>query len=48
MNCRFESVAGAVIVSAEGKVDEASWEAFDAHLEDGIGRAVEAGSRPCW
>lgn len=44
MNCRFESVAGTVIVSIEGKVDEASWEAFDAHLEDGIGRAVAAGS----
>lgn len=42
MDCRFESVAGAVIVSAEGKVDEASWEAFEAHLEDGIGRAVAA------
>ena len=43
MDCRFERVARAVIVSAEGKVDEASWEAFDSHLKDGIERAVAAG-----
>lgn len=43
MDCSFESVPGAVIVSAQGKVDEASWEAFGGHLDDGIGRAVNAG-----
>ena len=40
MDCTFETAPGAIIVSAQGKVDEASWEAFDRHLEDGITRAV--------
>ena len=31
-------------MSAQGKVDEASWEAFERHLLDGIGRAQKAGS----
>lgn len=44
MECTFENAPGVMIVTAEGKVDEASWEAFDRHLEDGIGRAVAAGS----
>ena len=41
MDCTFETAPRAIIVSAHGKVDEASWEAFDRHLEDGIGRAVD-------
>ncbi|MEO7654597.1 MAG: STAS domain-containing protein [Sphingomicrobium sp.] len=45
MDCSFDTAPGAVIVSAHGKVDEASWEAFDSHLEAGIGRAVDAGSK---
>lgn len=45
MDCSFDTTRGAVVVTAHGKVDEASWEAFDSHLEDGIGRAVEAGSK---
>lgn len=45
MDCSFDSTPGAVIVTAHGKVDEASWEAFDSHLEDGIGRAVNAGRK---
>lgn len=44
MDCSFQTTPGAVIVSAHGKVDEASWEAFDAHLADGIGRAAAAGA----
>ena len=45
MDCNFESAAGAIIVSAQGKVDEASWEAFDRHLENGVGLAVNAGAK---
>ena len=43
MECHFETTPVAVIVSARGKVDEASWEAFDAHLADGIERAAQVG-----
>ena len=44
MECTFENAPRVTIVAAEGKVDEASWEAFDLHLADGIERAVAAGN----
>lgn len=41
MDCSFETAPGAIIVTAYGKVDESSWEAFDVHLDGGISRAVD-------
>ena len=41
MDCSFDSMSGAVIVAPQGKVDEASWEAFGRHLDNGIQQAVE-------
>jgi len=42
MDCSCDTTSGAVIVTAHGKVDEATWEAFERHLDDGIQRAVQA------
>ena len=40
MDCSFETTTGAIVVTAHGKVDESSWEAFSGHLQEGISRAV--------
>ena len=45
MDCSFDTAPGATIVTAHGKVDESSWEAFDGHLKDGISRAVAERSK---
>ena len=46
MDCSFDTTPGAVIVAARGKVDEATWEAFGRHLDNGIEQAVqEVGER---
>ena len=41
MDCFYETTPGAMIVTAHGKVDESTWEAFEGHLDDGIRRAVD-------
>jgi anti-anti-sigma factor len=45
LDCSCDTTTGAVIVSALGKVDETTWEAFGRHLENGIHEAVQAGRR---
>jgi anti-anti-sigma factor len=40
MDCTFDTMSDAVIVSARGKVDESTWEAFGRHLEDAIQRVI--------
>jgi len=42
MDCSFDTTFVAVVVSAHGKVDEATWEAFGRHLDTGIQRAIQA------
>ena len=41
MDCSIDTTSGAVIVTAHGKVDEATWEAFGRHLDSGIQRATQ-------
>ena len=43
MDCSFDTTPGAVIVAARGKVDEATWEAFGRHLDNGIEQATQEG-----
>ena len=42
MDFTCENASGAIIVTAHGKVDESTWEAFGDHLDVGISQAVEA------
>ena len=45
MDCSCDTTSGAVIVTAHGKVDEATWEAFGNHLENAIQRAIQQDRR---
>jgi anti-sigma B factor antagonist len=41
MDCSFDTTPIAVIVTAHGRVDEATWEAFGSHLDSAIQRTIE-------
>ena len=41
MDCAYATTPVAVIVTARGKVDEATWEAFGCHLDNAIQRATQ-------
>jgi len=43
MDCSYDTTSRAVIVTAQGKVDEATWEAFGRHLDNGIQQAIQGG-----
>ena len=43
MEVSFGLTPEAVIVAPVGRVDEASWQEFGAHLSEGIGHAANAG-----
>jgi anti-sigma B factor antagonist len=41
MDCTYDTTSEAVIVTAHGKVDESTWEAFGSHLGSAIQRATQ-------
>ena len=41
MDCSYDTTSEAVIVTAHGKVDEATWEAFGNHLDNAIQQAIQ-------
>lgn len=41
MDCSYDALPGAAVVTVHGRVDESTWESFGNHLSNGIERAVQ-------